>query len=568
MEYAQMFIGSQTSMDNFFSSSLMMFIMNVCVIFIFNDAVLILTRSWKRTLIATSVIITVFSIINSYVVLFHGSPITISDIYNVSTALNVLGGYTIYLTDYLVNEIALMCFEFLLIFLLDEKNDTRISIRQIVVHFGIIIVAILSVVGYVKLKEIRIGWGWRSAIEEYGYSLYAISDVLQEANKYICPDGYDADNITVANVEYKSSMDEYPDIILILNESFCNLEYYTDINADCNYLGDFYSVEGAVYGYAEVPGGGTNNSEFELLTSKSMYLLTSSAPFNYVDFTKAKSSVVQYIGNLGYVTSGMHVSKTNYSRHRAYPALGFDTVLLGEDFFTENKYGNRAWSDASMYEDMINCYNDNLSDNPQFIYLLTYQNHGGYEQNDDDMDTVHTLNDYGGITDDVNEYLSSIAMSATAFKELTNYFSSVERDVIICMVGDHAPAFIDELPYINGDDGDMKIIDEKMVPYVMWSNYGLDFSACTEYVSMVDIVPLIIESAGLPMTSFYQTILNIHEEIPIRCSDGTYVDNDGVVGMYGNDSIYYEMMTQYYYMEYNSLVGGGDYREELFLPTP
>jgi hypothetical protein len=64
-------------------------------------------------------------------------------------------------------------------------------------------------------------------------------------------------------------LEKYPDIILILNESFFDLSVYNNIQTDLDYLADFYSVEGATYGYAIAPyiGGGTNDSEFELLTS-------------------------------------------------------------------------------------------------------------------------------------------------------------------------------------------------------------------------------------------------------------------------------------------------------------
>ena len=62
---------------------------------------------------------------------------------------------------------------------------------------------------------------------------------------------------------------EYPDIILVLNETLCDLRLYTEMNADRDYLDAFFGIEGASYGWVAAPniGGGTNNSEFELLCS-------------------------------------------------------------------------------------------------------------------------------------------------------------------------------------------------------------------------------------------------------------------------------------------------------------
>ena len=61
---------------------------------------------------------------------------------------------------------------------------------------------------------------------------------------------------------------------------------------------------------------------------------------------------------------------------------------------------------------MLSKYEDN-QDGPRFMYLLTYQNHGGYEQNDNEYDTVYIQKELGDLTDDVNEYLSSVEKSIT-----------------------------------------------------------------------------------------------------------------------------------------------------------
>ena len=361
-----------------------------------------------------------------------------------------------------------------------------------------------------------------------------------------------------------------PDIILILNESFSDLETYTNINADIDYMDGFYNIPGATYGYAVVPsiGGGTNNSEFELLTSKSMYLLQH-APFTYMDQVLLSRGIVNYLNDLGYETTGMHCANPdNYSRNTAYPAMGFEKTRLGQDSFTYNEMnGNRPWLDSDNYRDLIERY-ETADDEPRFMFLLTYQNHGGYEQNDSSMDTVHTQKDFGELTDEVNEFLSSIYLSCQAFKELTNYYSTVDRDVIICMVGDHAPSFVSSLPAKKdreiGDEG----INMRCVPYVIWSNFDADLSdVYTDCASMVDLVPMVLHAAGVPLSSFYQEILNMHEILPIRTSSGQYVDRDSIIGNYDSSDKYYDQMKLYYYLEYNSLLEGDEYRSALFDPT-
>ena len=72
---------------------------------------------------------------------------------------------------------------------------------------------------------------------------------------------------------------------------------------------------------------------------------------------------------------------------------------------------------------MISLY-ESEEDGPRFFYLLTYQNHGGWDQNDEALDLVHTRNDYGSLSDVLNEYLTSIKLSADAFCRLTEFLIS------------------------------------------------------------------------------------------------------------------------------------------------
>ena len=100
----------------------------------------------------------------------------------------------------------------------------------------------------------------------------------------------------------------------------------------------------------------------------------------------------------------------------------------------------------------------------------------------------------------------------------------------------------------------------------MWVNYNVDFNQMSQYSSMVDLVPMMIEQAELPVSDYYRYILDMHEEVPVRTSDQWYMDADGTIGKYTKDSSWYDLMTQYYYMEYNGLKAEDDYMKELFMP--
>ena len=117
--------------------------------------------------------------------------------------------------------------------------------------------------------------------------------------------------------------------------------------ADTPYLEYFHSLaEQASTGYALVPdvGGGTNRSEFELLTGNSMDLLPGITPFSTLSM-EGQPSVVSYLESLGYTTLAAHPAlPANYRRGTAWPALGFDTTAITIKFGQESRAASPAFS--------------------------------------------------------------------------------------------------------------------------------------------------------------------------------------------------------------------------------
>lgn len=548
--------------------SVLITLVNIWVVLAFNLLVVIIVQSWRVTLVISSFLFFEWSIVDYYVVMFHGSPLFLSELVNIRTAAQVASGYHFPFTMN-VGEIIVL-FVFCLISSLvyvQRKEDMRLA-KRLIIRGAAFVISIIALCLLSKpiIKMDKVWDPWQFSVSRLGFLMCTIEDVQKHIHAINMPEGYTAEALDVCEIPKAVADGKTPDFILILNETFSNLDSYTDVNADLDYTADFYSITGASFGYAAVPGigGGTNNSEMELLSSRSMMLLQGS-PFTYMNSELLSHSIASYLNDLGYITYGMHCENAyNYSRNTAYPAMGFENVLFDKEDFTKQYNGNRAWLDSDNYKDLIHYY-ETTGEAPRFMYLLTFQNHGGYEQNDDSLDTVHTQNDFGDRTDDVNEYLSSVRLSFQAFKELTDYFASVDRDVIICMVGDHAPSFVSSLPANTDCEIDDTGINLRCVPYVIWSNFDADLSSMyTDYASMVDLVPMVLHASGIPLSAYYQYILDLHEILPIRTSYGAYVDRDMNTGIYDPSDPYYDKMKLYYYLEYNSLTEGEEYREELF----
>ena len=73
-------------------------------------------------------------------------------------------------------------------------------------------------------------------------------------------------------------------------------------------------------------GGGTANSEFEVITGFSSNLFGAGEfPFNTLLSSNTSPSLAYYLKNLGYSSHALHNNDaTFYSRYKAYKNLGFD----------------------------------------------------------------------------------------------------------------------------------------------------------------------------------------------------------------------------------------------------
>ena len=79
-------------------------------------------------------------------------------------------------------------------------------------------------------------------------------------------------------------------------------------------------------------------------------------------------------------------------------------------------------------------------DKPFFAYVITMQNHGGYDVNEmAGLNRIALKEEWRGYTD-VETYLTLIRESDQAICNLIEYFSNVDRPVILCIFGDHQRA--------------------------------------------------------------------------------------------------------------------------------
>ena len=390
-----------------------------------------LLGKWSRATGISGAVFTLIALINYYTRDLHGSALMPQDILNLGTAAEVMGSYTLKITQDVVKIVLLYLPILAIVFVqaqLVKGAPKRAGwkargVRAAGSALGVFLVMFFGYFGPVTIKpKTTYGWAWQNTYYTYGYLAGTIEATSLMADPVIEPENYnDAAAVNTARKadDYTApaspeSAEDYPDIVLILSESFYDFDLVTDLQADTDIMPVTKNLPNSVYGHTISPhvGGGTNSTEYEMLTSNSLILMPSITPFNWLNLYNA-NSVVSYLKGLGYSTMAAHpYTNSNYRRDSAWLALGFDETHFQSDFTTQETYGDRPYqTDSATYRDWETMYEAMPEDKPRFSFLVSIQSHGDYDMNDASLDIVHAATDYGDYDALMDEYLSWIKMT-------------------------------------------------------------------------------------------------------------------------------------------------------------
>ena len=556
-----------------------------------------LGRWWLSTALSGAVF-TIIALINYYTRDLHGSALMPQDILNLGTAAEVMGSYTLKITHDVI-KIALLFLPILAIAFVQRRlckgAPKRASwpARGVRVAGSALCVFLVMFFGYfgpvtVKPKT-TYGWAWQNTYYTYGYLAGTIEATSLMADPIIEPEGYS----DAAAVEAFAKADgytgpataetaqDYPDVVLILSESFYDFDLVTDLQADTDIMPVTKNLPNSVYGHTISPhvGGGTNLTEYEMLTSNSLILMPSITPFNWLNLYNA-NSVVSYLKGLGYSTMAAHpYTNSNYQRDSAWLALGFDETHFQDDFPTQDRYGDRPYqTDSATYKDWEKLYEAMPEDKPRFSFLVSIQSHGDYDMNDASLDVVHAATDYGEYDELMDEYLSCIKMTDAAVQELCDYFTAqyekTGRKVIVAMAGDHAPSFVTHVADPSFAAGNDLELLQRSTPFFIWANYPLEHTdaaiSTTDPLNRMDMVmltPTLLQQAGLPLSDYYKYLLEMKQNTPVVTAANDYMKADGTTAKYGVDPALDAWVKGYLNLEYNNIGAHAKRDQSIFDPT-
>lgn len=522
-------------------------LINIAILYAVFIIVYYILFPYKVTLILYTLLGVIYSTVNFYVAGFrNGNAILPSEILAIKTALNVSGNYSVELSNQIpALLLGTLIFLGIIIYLPNPKYRKRNTLKNIAGALGLI-----AIVG--------MGYGSIDFCEEFGLNLN-YWDISQSYSEYgtpltfltLCqnmsvdkPEGYSVEkaeeilepyDARVMNQEME--INERPTVIAIMNESFSDLNIIREFETSPDYLSFWKSFEEpAMKGNLLVPvyGGGTCNTEFEFLTGLSMGNLPRGIyPYQMYDLNSVES-LPRLFRELGYDTLAIHPGKAaSWNRAQAFAALGFDDFMSEEDFDAEESDYLRGFiSDAACYKKLIEAYENRK--NEMFIFCVTIQNHGGYENITFDGDDLISLEGSLDQYNDAKEYLSLVKVSDDELKKLFDYFSREDEPVVICVFGDHQPGlngdFYDEL---YGKETEYLTIEEKaekyITPYLIWANY--DIGQAERFDTSANFLgSILLKKAGMPQESLNMFLLEMQESIPmisldyVKTADEKWID--------------------------------------------
>ena len=349
-----------------------------------------------------------------------------------------------------------------------------------------------------------------------------------------------------------------PAVVVVMNESFCDL---SDLNKlQCGYTGPQYfnSISDALYRgelFVDVHGGGTCNSEFEFLTGNSLgYIGAGKYPYSMFQLEPIDNMARQF-KQLGYKTYAMHPNyASNWNRNKVYEAFGFDRFLSIDDFGGMPLYNidgtkqmqtptgvpifHSGVSDQATYQTTIDMLKDDPS--PQFIFNVTMQNHGAYNQENipaDKLTHYYPAGTYENpafaeTPERLNEFLSCIDESDRALNWFIDELNKLDRPVVLVFFGDHQPSMTPDYNdawYLNEPElaHSQRIYHTE---YIIWANYDVSGNDQTSTVrdTSVDVLGAItLDAIGVPVSDYEAAQLAVNEQILATNLHG-YLGADGI----------------------------------------
>ncbi len=471
--------------------------------------------SLRWGVIASTLILIIFSLTNMVKKQFLGDPLLPWDLLRMDQALNLLpkiAGEIVIALILLV--LLIVVFVIGARYILPKYKLAKLS--RILVFLTVVLVMVISIFyrhtpidAALKNMDIEhIFWLQSENSIKNGFPLGFTMNI--ETAIIRAPHDYTEDKIKRIIEEYDLAQAEYPNapgsntgtklvnpnIIIIMNEAFWDPTILPKVSFSRDPIPFFRELSNEnITGTMVSPvfGGSTANVEFEILTGLSTnFLPTGSIAYQqYIEETIP--SLPRIFQDNGYTTTAIHPYHSwFYEREGVYSLLGFDNFFHLDDFNEDTLRGEYI-GDLEVSQKIIKHMNSTAQ--PQLIFAVTMQNHGPYPDNRYDSTSIQVT---GNIDSEgkrmLEVYAEGLKDADESLKLLIDHLTKSDKPTLVLFLGDHLPYLgkdylvYQQTGFIQGNENrwsSEESMKMKSVPLVIWSNYENEIEQLSAGISTV-----------------------------------------------------------------------------------
>ncbi len=204
----------------------------------------------------------------------------------------------------------------------------------------------------------------------------------------------------------------------------------------------------------------------------------------------------------GYRARSYHAANPNiYNRGQIHLNFGYESY---------NDYGDLGMDDYMLDSQLLRGYDQIVSDEPFFSFIITYSGHGPYTEEQDTISAPHLARaraviDYSTVpyTTEAQkeEYTRAVAQAMETDAFIGGLRERLEadghaEDTVLVLFTDHYCKYFSDAELISAIKGETDRNMLSNVPFVIWTE-GITPQVSEKYVSTMDIAPTIVDLFSL-----------------------------------------------------------------------
>lgn len=291
-----------------------------------------------------------------------------------------------------------------------------------------------------------------------------------------------------------SSAPKTPNIIFYQMESFLDPSRIKGIELSRDPIPVFSSLKEKCPGgklYVSTIGGGTANTEFEVLTGIDLTLFgLGEYPYTTVLKNAVPSSVCYDLSEHGYTSFAIHNhSGSFYGRNTVFEKMGFDCFQSIEYMGELTETTPVGWAkDLILTQEIRDCITS--TETRDFVFAISVEGHGKYPHDIPWPNGSIKVSGAGELTPEYEYYVNMISDMDAALGELVRYVDSLNEPTVLVAYGDHLPA--------------LELTDEMITSggifaseYVIYTNAAFDGSFESKDLEAYGLYPHVVSSLGI-----------------------------------------------------------------------